>query len=384
VILSGGLTRYLIPGLGIVDVTSELKVVPGPNGHGTLVTGKGRAWVRRFDNKFLAGLAGGLPQIETDLVRGTDLVLHFRNLRLTAPKIRIAGNGYRRRDGTFFFEGTGVQGQYGQFAMTLDGRIERPKLAIRLARPNEALGLADVLLNLDPTRPASPIAPRADRRSGTVHLARRDPAARQPAGGHPGRGAQRLGTPATGSLRSDPGGFTGRLDVPAAASTGGCCSARSEPSSGSRSSDRQQCALRRAAADLRSEAARSKGDPARSGRHSSRHAAARGVSRGPLSIASLDASGEMRGGTGRSRARIAGTRGRDFASTRRRRRAGPGPAVTGQRHVDRAPIELTEPALADPRERDGWRLAPTALTFAGGNASLSGLFGGSTTESTPG
>ena len=70
VILSGGLTRYLIPGLGIVDVTSELKVVPGPNGRGTLVTGKGRAWVRRFDNRFLAGLAGGLPQIETDLVRG--------------------------------------------------------------------------------------------------------------------------------------------------------------------------------------------------------------------------------------------------------------------------------------------------------------------------
>ena len=31
---------------------------PNPSGKGTLVTGKGRAWVRRFDNKFLAGLAG--------------------------------------------------------------------------------------------------------------------------------------------------------------------------------------------------------------------------------------------------------------------------------------------------------------------------------------
>ena len=39
---------------------------------------------------------------------------------------------------------------------------------------------------------------------------------------------------------------------------------------------------------------------------------ARGLSRGALSIASLDATGELRGGTGQIRARIAGTRGRDF------------------------------------------------------------------------
>src|SRR3712207_5000685 len=42
VVLSGGLSRYLIPGLGIVDVLTELKVVPGPGGKGTLVTGRGR------------------------------------------------------------------------------------------------------------------------------------------------------------------------------------------------------------------------------------------------------------------------------------------------------------------------------------------------------
>jgi translocation and assembly module TamB len=32
VVLSGGLSRYLIPGLGIVDVLTELKVVPNPAG----------------------------------------------------------------------------------------------------------------------------------------------------------------------------------------------------------------------------------------------------------------------------------------------------------------------------------------------------------------
>jgi translocation and assembly module TamB len=163
VVLSGGLSRYLIPGLGIVDVTSELKVVPNPAGRGTLVTGKGRAWVRRFDNRFLLGLAGGLPQIETDLVRTNDGIVRFVNLRLTAPAIRIAGSGFRRKDGTFFFEGSGAQNSYGPFALRLDGRIDRPQMAIKLARPNDAMGLANVLLDLDPTGRASLTGRKAAR-----------------------------------------------------------------------------------------------------------------------------------------------------------------------------------------------------------------------------
>ena len=42
IVISGGLTRYLIPGLGIVDVETELKVVPGPDGKGSRVVGTGQ------------------------------------------------------------------------------------------------------------------------------------------------------------------------------------------------------------------------------------------------------------------------------------------------------------------------------------------------------
>jgi translocation and assembly module TamB len=41
--------------------------------------------------------------------------------------------------------------------------------------------------------------------------------------------------------------------------------------------------------------------------------------------------------------------------------------LTGHGTVDRSAIVLTEPALLT-REGDAWRLAPTALAFAGGNA----------------
>lgn len=381
VVLSGGLTRYLIPGLGIVDVTTELKVVPHPSGRGSLVTGKGRAWVRRFDNRFLAGLAGGLPYLEADLVRGNDFIVHFARLTLTAPKIRIAGTGFRRRDGTFVFEGKGVQGTYGAFAMSLDGRIERPKLAIRLARPSEALGLADVLLNLDPTEAG--FAYRAAGRShlgpftshGAILLPRDRPALIQVAALDVSR------TRAAGALRSDPGGFTGQLNV-----SGGGLAGRLVFT--------PWRDLQRVAIDLKADNARFAGPPPiliRSGRLEGvalldpagtslkGTLTARGLSRGALSIASLNATGELRGGTGQIRARIAGTRGRDFLFDTVADIAPGRFQLTGRGTVDRRAIVLTRPAVLT-REGDGWRLAPTALSFAGGNATVSGLFGGSISE----
>jgi translocation and assembly module TamB len=381
VVLSGGLTRYLIPGLGIVDVTSALKVVPAPGGHGSVVTGKGHAWVRRFDNKFLAGLAGGLLEIETDLVRGTDLVLYFANLRLKAPGIALAGSGYRRRDGSFHIEASGRQATYGSFTMVLDGDIAHPKLAIRLARPNETLGLRDVLLNLDPTAAGftyraaggSTLGPFTS--AGAILLPRDEPALIQV-------GALDVsGTQATGSLRSDPGGFTGQLNV-----AGGGLSGKLvfDPVGN----------VQRIAADLIADNVRFVGPPPiaiRSGRlqgvalldpggASLRGTlTARGLSRGPLALASLDASGTLRGGSGRIDAHVTGTRGRSFAFDTSVDVAPGRYTINGRGSIDRRAIALIQPAILL-REGNAWRLQSAGIAFAGGQATVSGLFGGPTTE----
>ncbi len=375
VILSGGLTRYLIPGLGLVDVLSELKVVPAPGGKGTLVTGRGRAWVRRFDNRFLLGLAGGLPQIETGLVRGNDGILRFVGLKLTAPGIVISGSGLRRTDGTFYFEGSGRQGQYGAFAMTLDGRIDRPKMAIRLAAPNDALGLAGVTLNLDPTAEGfayaaagrSTLGPFTSR--GAILLPRGQAALIQVAA------LNVSGTGASGTLRADPGGFAGALQV-----AGGGLDGRLlfSPVAG----------VQRIEAHLAAANARFAGPPpiaVRSGRLDGvilltpgatsveGTLAARGLTRGSLSIASVRAEASLRGGAGQVRADITGSRGRDFVF-RTLAQVAPGRVrLTGGGTVDRRPIQVREPALLT-KTGDAWRLSPTALTFAGGSATVSGLF----------
>ena len=123
------------------------------------------------------------------------------------------------------------------------------------------------------------------------------------------------GTRATGALRSDPGGFTGRLTVAGGGLDG---TLLFNPVGGNQ----------RIGVDLNANEAHFVGpppivvrrgtitgvvllDPA--GTNVEGRIVARGVSRGPLSIASLDAQANMRGGVGQARIRIAGSRGRDFS-----------------------------------------------------------------------
>ncbi|MEO5971849.1 MAG: translocation/assembly module TamB, partial [Sphingomicrobium sp.] len=151
VLLAGGLTRYAIPGLGIVDVVTDLKIVPGPNGEGSRVIGTAKAWVRRLDNSFFGELAGGLPRLETRLERGNDGIVRFTDMQLYAPALRLSGSGQRNRDGTFHIVASGRQAKYGPLKIVLDGRIERPRIDLLLDRPNDTLGLRAMRLLLLPT-----------------------------------------------------------------------------------------------------------------------------------------------------------------------------------------------------------------------------------------
>ena len=106
----------------------------------------------RLDNAFFRSLAGGLPRITTNLERTTDGILHFTNLVLTAPQIRLTGNGYRRRDGTFHFEGERPPADLRPGDNSkLDGQIDKPTLDLVFASPNATLGLSNVRAHLDPT-----------------------------------------------------------------------------------------------------------------------------------------------------------------------------------------------------------------------------------------
>ena len=373
--VNGGLGRYQIPGLGLVEVKTTLKVVPGPGGHGTRVIGQGTAQMLTLDNAFFRSLAGGLPRIVTGLERTPDGVLHLNNLVLTAPQIRITGSGIRRRDGTFHFEGVGQQATYGPLTLKLDGKIDHPTLDLVFKCPNDTLGLSDVVAHLDPTSEGFAFTARGGSRLGAFTG---NGAILLPRGGGGTISIADLavsGTHLKGALAIVTGGFDGRLAV-AGGGYGGELLFRPVDAY-----QRIEAHLDATGATLADAVTVRRGhldmvallDPA--GTSIEANLTGAGLRRGSLVIGRFAARASLRAGSGRITASIAGSRGRAFDIQSVVEVTPERYVVSAQGTLDRRPLKLTTPAIFS-RDGDGWRLAPTDLSFAGGDAKLSGRFTG--------
>jgi len=374
VLLSGSMQRYLIPGLGIVDVITDLRVVPGPNNKGSHVVGTARAWVRRLDNSFFQSLTGGLPSLTTSLERGNDGIVHFTNLQLYSPKLRLSGGGQRFKDGTFHITAAGRQAKYGPVRIVLDGRIERPKLDIFLPRPNATLGLKDMRLALDPIAEGYNYRASGGSRlgpfisNGQILLPTGAPAVIAIAALDAG------GAHASGRLTSLPGGFSGRL-VLANGTLGGTLDF-------SPAGQNQRIDAHLTAANASFPGAFS----VRSGRADGiiiladdrttidGTVDARGISAGAVTLARLTANAKLVNGTGQVRAAFAGRRGAAFAFSTLANIEPDRIRLTGSGRIEQQPLVLNQAAVLT-RAGDGWALAPTIITFAGGSATVSGRSG---------
>ena len=372
--VTGALGRYLIPGLGIVDVRSRLTAVPGPDGKGTRVVGRGEARVLRLDNAFFRSLAGGLPRITTGLERGRDGILHFRGLVLSAPSIRLVGNGYRRRDGSFHFEGAGRQGRYGPVRLVLDGNIARPTIDLLFASPNAALGLSQVRAHLDPVADGFAFRATGESRLGGFTG---DGVIQLPRGGQARIAVARLdvaGTRATGALAIVAGGFDGRLAVAGGGIAGQVLFRpvgmvqRVEAQLAARGATGAGATLRRGDLDLVAML-----DPA--GTTIEATATGQGLRYGGLRLARFAGAASLRNGTGTVRASIAGSRGRAFDIQSITQVAADRYQIAAQGTLDRRALRLLTPAIVT-RDGEGWRLASTRLTFGGGGAEVGGRWAG--------
>ncbi|HEX8937577.1 MAG TPA: translocation/assembly module TamB domain-containing protein [Sphingomicrobium sp.] len=374
VTLSGAMQRYLIPGLGIVDIVTDLHVEPGANNHGSHVVGTAKAWVRRLDSGFFQGLTGGLPSLTTNLERANDGIVHFTNLQLYSPRLRLSGAGERFKDGTFHISAVGRQAKYGPARMTLDGHIERPKLDIFLSSPNEALGITNMRLALDPIAAGydyraaggSRLGPFTSK--GQILLPHNAPtivaiAALDAGGAH-----------ASGDLKSLPGGFLGRLFL-----ANGTLGGTLDFSPGGK-------AQRIDAHLVANNAVFPEAFSVRTGRADAiviladdrtsieGSVDARGITSGAVTLARLTATARLVNGAGQVRAAFAGRRGAAFAFSTLADVAPNRIRLTGNGQIDRQPLVLNQAAVLT-SDGDGWVLAPTNLSFAGGNATLSGRSG---------
>ena len=374
VVLSGGMKRYFIDGLGIVDVESELTVVPDPSGHGSRVVGTAKAWVRRWDNSFFASLTGGLPRLETRLERGTDGIVRFSNMQFYSPKLRLAGEGYRNRDGTFHIVARGRQATYGPLRMVLDGHIERPHVELFLERPNDTLGIRDMRLSLLPTAAGFDYRSNGQSRLGAFTSTGR---ILLPKGGRTVISIAALdvgGTHATGDLRADPGGFTGTLAV----AGGGLDGQLGFSPVG----DAQKVEAHLNASGVHFPNAiavrvgRLDGSVILADNRTTLAGVvdARGLVVSGVTFARLTANAQLVNGVGQVRAAIAGRRGAAFDISTTANIAPDRIEVTGRGSVEGRALTLNQTAVLT-RSGDGWALAPTSVSFAGGRAVVSGRSG---------
>ncbi len=374
VLLSGGMHRYFIDGLGIVDVLTDLRVVPGAGGRGTLVTGTGKAWVRRLDNSFFRSLTGGLPRIETSLTRTPDGVLHLENLQLYSPKLRLAGRGIRRRDGTFHIEAHGQQAQYGPVRLVVDGDISRPHVELFLERPNESLGLKDVHLTLAPTRAGFDYRASGGSRLGQFTS---NGQILMPHGGTTVISVASLdvgGTHASGALRAEPGGFEGTLDIAGGGLSGTLAFA---PVGDAQKIEAHLNADHVSFPDALSvRTGRVDGSLVLGDERTTVNGVvtARGVEMNGISIARLTANANLVNGSGQVRAALAGSRGAEFDLAVLAEISPDAIRLTGHGEVARKPLVLEQAAVVT-RSGDGWALAPTRISFGGGHAVVSGTSG---------
>ena len=371
--LTGSLARYLIPGLGIVDVASMLHVAPRPGG-GIRLVGTGTAQVVRLDNALFRSLAGGLPRLVTGLERDQDGTLRFTNLVITAPSLRVTGSGYRRNNGSFVFNGRGTQARYGAFTIALDGPIERPRLALTFDHPDAALDLRNVKADLVPTAAGYDV-----KASGGSML-----------GGFTGMGQLLLPKTGNGAIvitALDAGGVhaSGTLHLADHGVDGTITLARGGINGTLALSPMGEA--QRVEAHLIADRAQFDNDVRlRSGKldavalvsdHTDITGDFRlgGLRRGSLALSRANGSIHLKDGVGQLVAKLSGQRGRAFDLNAVVDIAPDRYALVANGVIDRRPIKLAGPAILT-RQGDEWRLAPARIQFADGEADVSGSLGG--------
>ncbi|MET0372398.1 MAG: translocation/assembly module TamB domain-containing protein [Sphingobium sp.] len=372
--LDGRIDGLAIRGLGIVDIVSRVRAVPGANRSFGL-SGEASARMRRLDNGFLRGLGGGLPILRTSLALRPDGQLGLNRLRLEAPLLTLAADGYRRRDGSFHFEGSGRHGVYGPLRLTLDGRIERPAVDLLLDRPLDALGITAMRLKLTPDAAGYAFVANG---GSTLGAFAGTGAILLPPGGQAVIRVARLeaaGVMANGDIRPVAGGLAGTLALvgPVKGTLGfapvdGIQQLKLDLDAvNARFEGPTPIAVRRGSVD-----ATILLDP--NGTTVNATGQARGLQVGGISFGRLAARAELIDGRGLVRGSLSGQRGRAFDLQGEAQVEPDRIRLSVRGTVDERQVRLQRSALLL-RVGGGWRLAPATVAYGGGSLQLAGQWG---------
>ena len=142
--LKGRVNNYKVDGIGIVDLTTDAKLVPGTKGFG--ITGRVVANTKQLFNAGVKNFLGGNAVVRADVGYSAEGIASFSGLRLNAPQFRVTrGEGrFDPANGAVAANVDAYSTQYGALTARVTGSATAPVVVATAAHPGLGVGLANV------------------------------------------------------------------------------------------------------------------------------------------------------------------------------------------------------------------------------------------------
>jgi len=143
--LKGRVNNYRLESIGILNLSTDAKLVPGPNG-GFGITGRVVAQTKQLFNSGVRNFLGGNAVVRSDIGYSPEGIVTFRNLRMNAPQFRITrGDGrFDPATGSVLVNADAYSTQYGPLSARVTGSATAPVVVLRAARPGVGVGLVNL------------------------------------------------------------------------------------------------------------------------------------------------------------------------------------------------------------------------------------------------
>lgn len=146
--IDGRINDYRIESVGIFDISTDAKLETAPRG-GFAIAGRVRARSTKLFNSGVRDFLGGNAVASSDVRYGTDGIIRFSNLRMTAPLLRVtSGQGSYNPDGRVQLSARANSTEYGPVGVELAGTITNPRATVTAARPGLGIGLANLVARI--------------------------------------------------------------------------------------------------------------------------------------------------------------------------------------------------------------------------------------------
>ncbi|MDX3909768.1 MAG: translocation/assembly module TamB domain-containing protein [Sphingobium sp.] len=147
--LKGRVNDYRVDGVGIVNLTTDVKIVPGAKG-GFGLSGRFGVRTAKLDNASVRDFLGGNALVTGRIGMTPEGSFTLANLKGAAPNFTIlSGSGRYATNGAVSFDGRATSRQYGPLALSVRGTLDRPQAVLRAARPNVGVQLSNVVAKLN-------------------------------------------------------------------------------------------------------------------------------------------------------------------------------------------------------------------------------------------